>query len=72
MNWFINLWNWLYGSKTLIGAVLLSLAALVPPGIVVLGLFDLQSGLLWLGGILAGVGLTHRLVRSNTLPESPK
>lgn len=72
MEWITQLWNWLYGNKTILGTLILTVAGLVPDGIVVLGLFDLKAALLWLGGILAGVGVAHRALRSNTLPESPK
>jgi hypothetical protein len=72
MEWLIKLWNWLYGNKTILGTLILTIAGMVPEGISVFGLFDLKAALLWLGGILAGVGVAHRVVRSNTEPESPK
>lgn len=68
MDWLIAIWNWLNGNKTIIGLVLTNLAALIPEGISVFGLFDLKAGILWLAGIFMGTGIVHKFVKANTDP----
>lgn len=67
VDFFVGAWNWFNGSKTKIGAVLLSVAALLPDGVMVLG-YDLKAVLLGLGGLFAGVGLAHIAVKANKEP----
>lgn len=67
MQLFIKIWNWFNGSKTKIGALLLAIAALLPEGVMVLG-YDLKAALIWLGGILGGVGVIHAFAKANTQP----
>ncbi len=51
------IWDWLNGNKTLIGTLIL---ALVGSGIIPDHTF-LYQFLLWIGGLLAGGGLVHKL-----------
>jgi len=67
VDFFVGAWNWFNGSKAKIGAVLLSIAALVPEGVLVLG-YDLKVILMWAGGLFAGVGVGHIIVKANTKP----
>lgn len=67
IDFLVKIWNWFNGSKTKIGAALLAIAALIPAGTMVFG-FDLQAALVWLGGVLTGVGLTHLAFKANTQP----
>ena len=63
MQFFVNLWNWFNGNKTKIGALLLSIAALLPDGIMVVG-YDLKAELIVIGSTFAGVGLVHMGVKA--------
>ncbi len=60
-----NLWNWLSGKKTTIGAVCLWIGGVLLPFIVGEGynpawIDTLIRVLTWIGGILAPVGLIHK------------
>lgn len=67
VNFLVKAWNWFNGSKTKIGAALLSIAAILPEGLMVLG-FDLKVALVTIGGIFTGAGLAHIAVKANTQP----
>jgi hypothetical protein len=54
-----QLWAWLNGNKTLIGALIL---AILGGGFIAEGTL-LYTVLEWLGGILAGGGLLHKLAK---------
>lgn len=59
----MGFWDWLNGNKTIFGTLILTIASLVPDGVMIFDLFDLKSALLWLGGILGGVGVVHKVVK---------
>jgi len=51
-----KIWEWLDGNKTVIGTLILVATPLLLP--------DHTLGfqfLMWLGGIMAGIGVTHKL-----------
>jgi len=54
-----TIWEWLNGNKTTIGAFIL---ALLGVGIVPEHTFMYQL-LLWIGGLLGGGGLVHKVVK---------
>ena len=63
-----KLWNWLNGNKTIFGTVLLTNAQFIPADFTMIGLFHVQSAMLWLGGILTGAGVAHKLAKATTDP----
>lgn len=67
LDFFVKIWNWFNGSKTKIGVALLSIAALLPDGVMVLG-YDLKAALIVVGGFFTGVGVAHIAVKANTQP----
>jgi len=63
------IWNWFNGSKTKVGALLLSIAALLPDGVMVLG-YDLKGVLIAIGGFFGVVGVTHIVAKATITPEA--
>ena len=59
MNFLKTLWEWFDGNKTIIGTLIL---AVLSTGIIPDGTFLFQF-LSWLGGLLAGVGVVHKLAK---------
>lgn len=68
MNFLQKVWNWFNGNKTLFGAVIL---LVLQQGLVPEHTFGYQL-LLWLGNMLAGVGVVHKLAKANTKAEPNK
>jgi hypothetical protein len=68
MNFLTKLWNWLNGNKTVIGLVILTLIQqaffkqLLPETSV------WYQAIQWFAGILAGVGIVHKIAKANTEP----
>ncbi|GAG00455.1 unnamed protein product, partial [marine sediment metagenome] len=54
-----KIWTWLNGNKTVIGTLIL---AVLSTGIIGDHTFGYEV-LLWLGGLLAGGGLIHKVVK---------
>jgi len=54
-----KIWEWFNGNKTVIGTLIL---AVLSTGIIGDHTFGYQI-LLWLGGILAGTGVVHKMVK---------
>jgi len=63
-----TLWNWLNGNKTIFGMVILSIAQSIPADTEVIGI-PLVPVLNWLGGILTGAGVVHKMAKATTTPE---
>ena len=63
-----KIWNWLNGNKTFFGLFIL---LVLQQGWIAEGTF-LYLFLAWLGKILAGVGIAHKLLKANTGPEPNK
>ena len=53
-----KLWDWLDGNKTLIGTLILTVTPMLVPDHTIGFQF-----LMWLGGILAGGGVVHKLAK---------
>jgi hypothetical protein len=68
MPWYKAIWNWFNGNKTLFGAFILLLAQHVPPDSLLFGFLPIKVVLEWMGGILGGVGILHKVVKANTDP----
>ena len=68
MNWLEAIWNWLNGNKTIFGVLLLQLGQWLPEGIVWFGFIPVKEAVLWLGGILAGTGILHKIGKATTEP----
>jgi len=58
MKFLSDIWAWLNGNKTTIGAVILALVAREGD---LFGSPELEAILEWAGGILAGGGLVHKI-----------
>lgn len=59
MNFLLKIWEWFNGNKTIIGAVLIS-ATTLP---FIASHPDLVAALQWIGGILAGTGIAHKITK---------
>ena len=68
MNAFELIWNWLNGNKTIIGMALLWLAQYIPPD-TMLWFIPAKALLDWVGGLLTGVGVIHKIAKADTSPE---
>ena len=60
MNVLKAIWDWLNGNKTLIGTLIL---VLVNQDGCIFGNCVVEDFLQWLGGLLAGVGVVHKLAK---------
>ena len=58
MKFLAGAWEWFNGNKTIIGALFLAAAPLFPDYVFV------HQVLLYVGGILGGTGLLHKVVKS--------
>lgn len=65
-----KIWNWLNGNKIEFGLVLAWLASKIPPSLPLFGLewLSWKEVLEALAGVLTGVGVIHRIAKSNTDP----
>ncbi len=65
-----KIWDWLNGNKTTIGFALLTAAGHIPEETVV---FDIPvaSVLYWVGGLLTGGGLTHKVKKKFSPSKLP-
>lgn len=70
MGFLGSIWEWFNGNKTKLGALILGIAALLPEGIVLFDTFDLKVALIWLGGILGGVGVAHLVAKKGNVGTS--
>ena len=59
MNFLKVIWEWFDGNKTIIGTLIL---AVLSTGIIPAGTFGYEF-LQWLGGLLAGVGVLHKMAK---------
>ena len=68
MTWLTKIWNWLNGNKAVLGLAILALIqqaffkSLLPETSI------WYQALQWIAGILAGVGVVHKLAKANTEP----
>lgn len=63
-----KIWNFLSGNKTIFGLVILQIATWMPEGSM-LWFIPLKEALMWLGGLLTGTGVIHKLAKSDTSPN---
>lgn len=67
MTFIEKVWNFLNGNKTVIGMALLWLAEYIPADMM-LWVIPVKAILQWIGGLLTGVGVAHKIAKSNTDP----
>lgn len=67
MTWYVAVWNFLNGNKTAIGMGLLWLAEYIPEDLM-LWVIPVKAILQWIGGLLTGVGVAHKIAKANTEP----
>jgi len=78
MNTITNLWNWLDGKKTTIGAVLLFLSTFLSEvivskwGVTAAWMTPSIETLNWLGMALTGLGLGHKALKPTVNPDKDK
>jgi hypothetical protein len=73
---FMNIWQWLSGKKTIIGAVCLWVASVFIPDFLI-GELHLAWGflpllvtiLMWIGGILVPTGIAHKAIKANVITQ---
>jgi hypothetical protein len=68
MNFLTAIWNYLNGNKTALGLVIIQIASWLPQDTTLFGFIPVVVVLNWLGGVLSGGGIVHKLVKANTLP----
>lgn len=61
-------WNWFNGNKTIFGLVLLQFSTWIPPDMLFLGFIPVKDAVTYLGGLLAGTGVLHKVVKATTAP----
>lgn len=66
MNIFQAIWNWLNGNKTIIGLFIAWLVSKV--WFVDIVGAPIAEILEYIGGLLAGVGVAHKIAKANTQP----
>lgn len=54
------IWDWLNGNKTTIGSILIAVAGHLPSDLEVVGI-SVTSVLYWVGGMLGGIGVGHKI-----------
>ena len=68
MTWYEKLFNWLNGNKTLFGLFLLAVVVPGVPDDLKFWFIPVKIAIEWLGGILAGTGILHKIGKANTEP----
>jgi hypothetical protein len=68
LKWYDKLWNWLNGNKTIFGMFLLAVVAPNLPDDLTLVYIPVKTAVEWIGGLLTGAGVIHKIYKSNTEP----
>ena len=68
MDFLKKIWNWLNGNKTFFGLLIIMI---LQQGFIAEHTL-IYEFLFWLGNSLAGIGVAHKLAKSNTKPEPNK